>query len=146
MRPHSFFLGCRCTICRSTVTNLINPSGPIIVQEWLTKKRMDFKKEKTFDDLRSPITGVKLRFDFYIPDLNLVIEYDGKQHFRVGMSGIFTEEKFNQIQLYDEIKNLYCETHNMKLLRIPYTYNTKKKIYKILNKYLKTHVCIWFTH
>jgi very-short-patch-repair endonuclease len=107
---------------------------------------MYYKKEKTFDDLRSPITNHKLRFDFYIPDLNLIIEYDGKQHFRKGTTGIFTEERYKQIHLYDKVKNDYCESHNINLLRIPYTLDSKKKIYRKLNKYLMNHVCIWFTH
>ena len=41
----------------------------------LRENNIDFEREKTFKDLP------RRRFDFYIPSLNRVIEFDGKQHF-----------------------------------------------------------------
>lgn len=62
------------------------------------------------------------RFDFYLPQLNTIIEYDGRQHFIQG-NGVFDNaEKFSRTQEYDLIKNNWCKDNNIKLIRIPYTH------------------------
>ena len=37
-----------------------------------------FEREKTYTDLK----GGRFRFDFYLPAYNILIEYDGEQHFK----------------------------------------------------------------
>lgn len=56
-------------------------SGEKQVLDILKKNNLNFKKEKTFSDCVNPKTNFKLRFDFYLPDYNCCIEYDGKQHY-----------------------------------------------------------------
>ena len=80
-----------------------------------------FEKQKTFDGLKNPETGVKLRFDFYLLDYNCCVEYDGEQHFDCTGYGWNTKDHFEKTQYLDNIKNEYCEQHNIKLIRIPYT-------------------------
>ena len=66
-----------------------------------------------------------LKFDFYIPKLNLAIEYDGQQHFEpVDFSGKGYEsalEIYNNTRMRDKIKDDFCANNNIRLLRIPYT-------------------------
>ena len=62
----------------------------------------------------------KLRPDFYLPDYNLVIEYDGKQHFSQTTGG-WGKRKLKEIQLKDGEKNKLCEENSIGILRIPYT-------------------------
>lgn len=59
-------------------------------------------------------------FDFYLPDLNIAIEYDGIQHYEpvVKFGG---EEGFAELKLNDYFKTNYCAEHNIKLIRVPYT-------------------------
>nr|DAM97861.1 MAG TPA: restriction enzyme [Caudoviricetes sp.] len=59
-------------------------------------------------------------FDFYLPDLNIAIEYDGIQHYEpvVKFGG---EEGFAELKLNDYFKTNYCIEHNIKLIRVPYT-------------------------
>ena len=59
-------------------------------------------------------------FDFYLPDLNIAIEYDGVQHYEpvVKFGG---EEGFAELKLNDYFKTNYCIEHNIKLIRVPYT-------------------------
>lgn len=40
--------------------------------------KINFKAEKTWDDLKDK---GRLRYNFYIPEFNLLIEYDGYYHF-----------------------------------------------------------------
>ena len=69
----------------------------------------------------------ELRFDFYLPKLNICIEYDGEQHFRpVEFYG--GEEKFKIQKSRDLIKSNYCNLNNIKLIRISYKDDIKNKI------------------
>lgn len=77
--------------------------------------------EKTFDGL----TGVKghpLRVDFYIPEINTVVEADGSQH--KDPKHPWREWDNGTVQQYDEIKNKYFLENGIKVVRIPY----KRKI------------------
>lgn len=66
-----------------------------------------------------------LRFDFYLPQNNTCIEYDGEQHFRyVNFNGSFTEKELEeQLEINrkrDIVKNDYCNKNNINLIRISY--------------------------
>lgn len=76
--------------------------------------------QKSFEDCVNPITGAKLKFDFYLPEYNCCIEYDGIQHFEYNDSGWDTKEDFENRIFRDKIKNEYCKIHNIRLIRIPY--------------------------
>lgn len=91
------------------------------IKQLLKDNNINFITEYTFNDLRSPLNGI-YRFDFAIfknKELYELIEFDGPQHFSP-QAGYF-EGKFEQIKQNDNIKNEYCKTHNIKLIRIPYT-------------------------
>lgn len=70
------------------------------------------------------INGVRLRFDFFLPDYNTAIEYDGEQHYFPVNFGRWKpeelEEHFRVTQERDRAKDRYCEEHHIHLLRIPY--------------------------
>lgn len=114
--PHSILRGRKCPKC-----NISN--GELKISEALDGLNITYISEYTFDgckDIRN------LRFDFYIPDRNVCIEYDGEQHFNPVKFGSSTkrgtpEERFKQIQYRDNLKNEYCESYNIELIRIPYT-------------------------
>lgn len=60
-----------------------------------------------------------MRPDFYLPDYNLIIEFDGMQHFEA--NEMFGGEKgFKERQEMDRLKNQLCEENNVDILRIPY--------------------------
>jgi len=64
-----------------------------------------------------------LPFDFYLPDYNLCIEFDGQHHFEDRGFG-----NFELTKQHDKIKNEYCESHDIDLLRIPYWEGSKIEI------------------
>ena len=77
------------------------------------------------------------RYDVYIKDLNLLIEYDGEQHF-LEHSFQLTDIEFKKRLTNDEEKNKLAERCGYKLIRIPYMF--KDRIYeyfvkKLLNFY-----------
>ena len=93
--------------------------GEAKIQELLLAANIPFKTQATFEDCLSP-NGNKLRFDFYV-DNKYLIEFDGEQHFLTTPTSFYTQEKLDQIKLYDTIKNQWCIKHNIPLLRIKYT-------------------------
>lgn len=114
-----------CPLC-----NLENKSkGESKIECILNENKIKYIFQHRFDDC----TDKKpLPFDFYIPKLNMIIEYDGEQHFR--SKSIFGEESFYDTIKHDAIKNSYCEDNNIRLLRIPYW--EFKNIEKILTQHI----------
>lgn len=99
----------------------------------LEDNNIKYEKEITFKDLRNPKTNKYLRIDLFLPDFNLYIEYDGKQHFKYSELGYFTKEKFDEIKYRDKLKNDYFNKNNLNLLRINYNQDHKKIINEIIN-------------
>lgn len=87
----------------------------------LIENNINFEQQKTYKDLKSD-KNYALRFDFYLPDYNILIEYDGIQHFKYTDGSCWNDENnFSETQKRDKIKNEYCLKNNIPLIRIPYT-------------------------
>ena len=87
-----------------------------VIVDYLEENKVFYEPQKTFKDCRD----IKvLRFDFYIPKLNLCIEADGEQHFR-SVDWFGGEEKFKRQKQRDSIKNEFCKSNDIGLLRIRY--------------------------
>lgn len=82
----------------------------------LQQSKIRFQREKTFSDLG----GGLFRFDFYMPSINALCEYDGEQHFFQVKRFQRTRADFLKAQEHDRRKNAYCLAHNITLYRIPY--------------------------
>lgn len=82
----------------------------------LKKEKIKFEREKTYPDLKFGY----YRFDFFLPQKNLIIEVDGAQHYK--FSKVFHKKRqdFLKAQERDRRKNAYCLSHNITLYRIPY--------------------------
>lgn len=109
---------------RTTVAcpNCYSSKGENKINKWLTKNEINFKQFKTFEDLRSVHGTHYLSYDFYLPDFNLLIEYDGEYHFMpITKNKEKAEENFEKQKRRDELKTNYAKNNNIKLLRIPYT-------------------------
>ena len=84
--------------------------------------------------------GKPLRYDFILFDENnspfRIIEFDGPQH-DSPQSFFGGNEKFIQQQRHDVLKNQYALSHNIPLVRIPYSKRDTMKIEDLLgDKYL----------
>ena len=95
--------------------------GELKIREILENNGVQFVNQKRFNDLTSPFSSAKLRYDFYLPQLNVLIEYDGFQHF-YAVNNWGGEDGLNKRQLVDDIKNNYAKENNYILIRIPYTH------------------------
>ena len=95
--------------------------GEIKIRELLIKNNIDFINQKTFDNFSYEDTNGKPRYDFFLPQYNILIEYDGEQHFRPIYSWD-TEKDYQQRILHDKMKNEYAWNNNFIIIRIPYTH------------------------
>ena len=105
----------------------------MFIQQLLEKNKIEHKDEHIVY-----IDDNYYRYDFYLPQYNLFIEYDGEQHFKpVRFYGNEEDAEivFKRTQEHDKIKNRYCEENNINLLRIPYW--ETKNIETIINNYLQ---------
>ncbi len=119
--PHNHLAGNGCPICRES-------KGEICVKEFLIKNNITYTPQKRFNDCRNILP---LPFDFYLPNYNICIEYQGIQHFkpRIKFGG---EAEFKKVLLRDEIKRNYCIKNNITLIKIKYN----EDIIKCLNHIL----------
>ncbi len=83
----------------------------------LNQFQIDHTTEKIYKGLISAKRR-PLRFDFYLPKYNALIEFDGKLHF---IDGCGLDGYFERVQYHDHLKNEFCKKNNIPLLRIPYT-------------------------
>lgn len=73
------------------------------------------------------IKEIGLRFDIFIPELGIAIEYDGQQHFK------YIEHFHSDINGYilanknDKIKNAFCDENAIKLIRLSGNWLDKDK-------------------
>ena len=113
-----FQSGLRCPICNSS-------KGEETIIKLLKELQVKFIHDKS---IWKPFNN--LRPDFFLPDYNLVIEFDGIQHFEpIEIFG--GQEGFTKRQQKDNEKNIYCENNNIDILRIPYwEFNNITKIIK----------------
>lgn len=91
----------------------LTSKGELDVMQWLNEYDITYEKEKSFPEL-----GL-LRYDFYLPQLNTIIEYHGEQHFKpVDIWG--GEDGYIARVEHDLRKELYCERNGVRLIIIPY--------------------------
>lgn len=97
--------------------NCNKSKGELCIEYHLLKNNISYISQKTFNDCIGD--NKKLKFDFYLPQYNILIEYDGKQHFTPinYFGGI---KSYLMTKKYDEIKNKYAGDNNIKLIRISY--------------------------
>lgn len=112
--PNNFItLGDRCPKCTS-----ITYKGENKIEEVLNQKEIYFTSQKSFDDLKGLKNGL-LSYDFYLPQHNLLIEYQGEQHeYPIKLFG--GEKQFKIQQEHDRRKREYAKSHGIQLLEIWY--------------------------
>ena len=121
--PNSHLCGSGCFACRES-------SGERKIANYLDKKGLRFEREKRFESCKLKRS---LPFDFYIADSNILIEFDGRQHFQV-ISYFGGDDTFALNSKKDNIKTKWAFDNGYKLIRIPYM--EKDNIELILDKEL----------
>jgi very-short-patch-repair endonuclease len=106
--------GIGCPLC----VDALNSKGIRKIEAWLTARGISYEREKSFNALRSVKTRRRhLRFDFWLPKLNAVIEFDGRQHFQAvsvwgGRSG------FDETVARDRRKDEWTAAQGIQMIRV----------------------------
>ena len=106
-------------------------SGELKVHNYLFQNKINYEKEKCFEKC---VGERMLPFDFYLPEYNMCIEYQGQQHYHP-VEVFKGENGFKLRQKYDKIKKDFCLNNGIKLVEIPYW--EYENIEKILNNELQ---------
>lgn len=108
--------------------------GEIKISDCLDRMNIDYLVQKTFDNLIG-VNGGKLRYDFYLPTRNILIEYQGNFHDGSYLkNNFFSNERFKDQIEHDRRKREHADKHNIKLLEI--WYKDFNKIEEILKNEL----------
>lgn len=120
-RPNDHLSGHGCPGCSKS-------KGEDFIHKWLIKNNIKFETQKRFKDCRDKNP---LPFDFYLPDYNICIEFQGIQHF-IEIKYFYNKHpnSFIVLQKHDKIKKDYCKTHKIILLEINYKDNIIEKLKK----------------
>lgn len=120
----NFQQGNRCPICSSS-------KGEKQIINILNQLKILYKRQYKFNDCKFKY---KLSFDFYLPNYNCCIEYDGIQHYEI-VKYFGGYDDFITRKIKDTIKDIYCKDNDIKLIRIPYWEkdNIKNILIKELN-------------
>ena len=87
-------------------------TGEKVISEFLLSRDIKFVTQKTYKDLRFKYP---LRFDFHVPEYNLVIEFHGAQHERGWNQN---KDSANYIKKNDQIKKDYADINKINYLAI----------------------------
>lgn len=125
--PGDILGGHGCPVCCQS-------KGEKIIRDFLINKNINFSQEFKFNTCKNKR---ELPFDFYIPHKNLLIEYQGEQHFDTFRSLRYYGGKkaFLKRQQNDCIKSTWAKEHGYKLLTPNYTM-TEAQIRRMLEKAL----------
>jgi very-short-patch-repair endonuclease len=91
--------------------------GERVVSRILERRRVRFVTQHKFADC---IDKRPLRFDFWLPQKNALIEYDGPQHFEA-RDYYGGREHFTATQRRDRIKTAYARKKKIRLIRVKYS-------------------------
>lgn len=110
--PNHHLSGCGCPFCNIS-------KGEQEIENYLIENNIYYTTQKTFVGCSDRSL---LRFDFYLPYVNMCIEYNGLQHYQIVeyFGGI---DSFIEGQKRDKIKEQYCIDNDIDLVVIKYNDN-----------------------
>lgn len=123
--PDKHWSGQGCLKCKSS-------KGENIIRTYLQNNSIKFIEQYTFPKQKYHTYKYfyKCKYDFYLPDKNTVIEYQGEQHYKFSKHIHGTIDKFNHRIFLDNIKKNFCIDHDINFIEIKYNEN----IISILNE------------
>lgn len=131
VKPNNLIRNGHCPKCNSEKS-----LGEKTIKQWLDSHNIRYETQKYFKDWN---IGIHY-FDFYLPDFNLVIEYNGIQHYDFNPYFHKTIENFNYRVFKDKQKKETCLNNNINYLSIKYT--LFHKIDQILDNILQSSTTI----
>lgn len=111
LNPLSHLRGYGCPKC--------GPTGEVRIMRYLDNRNISYKREYRLKNDTGIGTNKGFRADFFLPSLNMMIEYNGVQHYRpIKLFG--GERRYKEQVERDHALQCYCDKHSIRLLEIPY--------------------------
>jgi very-short-patch-repair endonuclease len=112
------------------------------IVKYLDDSRIEYVPQYSFSNLRG-VKGGTLSYDFYVPAHNMLIEYQGIQHYRP-IAAFGGEEQFDVQLEHDERKRLYANENGYLLVEIRYDQinNIANILNTVLNQNTISNPCI----
>lgn len=107
--PFSHYQNQGCPKCKSS-------KGEERILKYLKENKIQYEYQKKFEGLKNK---KYLPIDFYLPDYNLCIEYDGNQHFEP-VDAFGGDDAYVKLKQNDLKKSNFCKDNGINLLRIAY--------------------------
>lgn len=86
------------------------------IHDLLIKGHFYIEREKVFKDCYNGL----YRYDFYLPEINTLLEVNGEQHYTFNKKFYKNKSEFLKAQERDRRKISYALAHGMKIYCIPY--------------------------
>ena len=119
-----------CPICVQSI-------GEGYISSFLEENNIEFDYQKRFPNLKDKLP---LSFDFFLPNYNILIEFQGTQHFvPKTFGGISMERAIENLNLqkkHDNIKRTFAKANGYILLEPNYKLNTYPKLCMFLSEHL----------
>lgn len=115
---------CGCPLCNMS-------HGEELLMHYFNNNHINYIMQyemKVPSNIRS--TGI-IKIDFYLPEYNTFVEYNGKQHYSI-QYGFGGELKYKAQVIRDEYLRNYCNKKDIKLIEI--SYKEKDPINYLINK------------
>jgi len=96
-----------CPICEKTKS-----LGECRVERYLRQHNIQYRTQERFLECKDKLC---LPFDFYLPQFNTCIEFQGEQHYKE--KSLLWSEKLIK---HDNMKRDFCKKNNIKLIEIPW--------------------------
>lgn len=113
MKPCDHWKGHGCPVCHSS-------SGERLIRAFLVNNNIEFVQEFLVKNVYSSSDKKWFRVDFFLPQHNIFIEFNGKQHYEpIDLWG--GEKQFEIQKARDEAVRKYCIENGINLIEIPYT-------------------------
>lgn len=107
-----------CPRCQSSI-------GENLIENYLIKHNIKYARQFPIDiDESINVTG-KAHIDFYLPNYNVFIEYNGEQHYKP-IKHFGGQLRFEKQQRRDSFIQKYCQENNIKLIVIKYSQSINK--------------------
>lgn len=119
--PYVHLRGCGCPKCKQS-------KGELLIEHLLSEHNVKYSSQ-----FELKLDNRRIYIDFYLPEYNVFIEYNGKQHY-IPIEYFGEEIRFQQQKFRDQIVRDYCNSNNITLIEIKYD-SSEEFIKSILKKY-----------
>lgn len=108
-----------------TKKNISQSIGEALIANLALDKGWQFKQQYSFPNCKSKR---RLKFDFYFSfnEKDILVEYQGKQHYKFVSKFHKTDDDFKDQVIRDNIKREYCKDNGIELIEIKYDENPIK--------------------